>query len=256
VPVNDKGANVKEETPNKCFLFDVDGTLTKPRQPMETDFSSFFEKWMEDKDVFLVSGSDLPKILEQIPSTIANKCKGIFSCMGNEFWEQDRNKEFCAVYKNELILPKAIKKWLDEKIKDSEFERKSWAKTPPHFEYRGGMVNFSVVGRGASTALRQYYSEWDEGVKERHGIAKEFNEAFNKRYRLQALVGGQISLDIQQIGKDKGQIIDHLEYGEYVFFGDKCEKGGNDYSLYERATEKWAVHSPKETFRLLKNCVR
>ena len=223
---------------------------------MEKEFSSFFETWMDGKDVFLVSGSDLPKIEEQIPSRVSNKCKGIFSCMGNEFWKRDRNKDFCSVYKNEMTLPKEIKSWLDEKIKDSEFERKTGARTPPHFEYRGGMVNFSVVGRGASTALRQYYSEWDEGVKERQIIAKEFNAKFNKKYKLQALVGGQISLDIQQIGKDKGQIIDHLEYEEYVFFGDKCEKGGNDHSLYERATEKWSVHSPKETFRLLKNRVK
>ena len=41
-------------------------------------------------------------------------------------------------------------------------------------------------------------------------------------------------------------------YEEYVFFGDKCDIGGNDYSLYERATEKWKVANYEHTFRILK----
>jgi len=240
---------VNKKRPNKCFLFDVDGTLTEPRQRMTEDFALFFSDWMEGKDVFLVSGSDLLKIKEQVPAPIIDKCQGIFACMGNELWKKDEN-----IYRNNLSLPQEVKTWLDEKVKDSKFEHQT--RMPPHFEYRAGMVNFSVVGRGASTALRQYYYEWNEGVKERENIAEEFNKEFNKKYNLEALVGGQISLDIQQIGKDKGQIIDHLDYEEYVFFGDKCDRGGNDYSLYERATEKWKVANHEHTLRLLKTNVK
>ena len=238
---------MNKKRPNKCFLFDVDGTLTEPRQRMTEEFARFFSDWMEGKDVFLVSGSDLLKIKEQVPAPIIDKCQGIFACMGNELWKKDEN-----IYRNNLLLPQEVKTWLDEKVKDSKFEQKR----PPHFEYRAGMVNFSVVGRGASTALRQYYYEWNEGVKERENIAEGFNKEFNKKYNLEALVGGQISLDIQQIGKDKGQIIDHLDYEEYVFFGDKCDSGGNDHSLYERATEKWKVANHEHTLRLLKTNVK
>ena len=238
---------MNKKRPNKCFLFDVDGTLTEPRQRMTEEFALFFSDWMEGKDVFLVSGSDLLKIKEQVPAPIIDKCQGIFACMGNELWKKDEN-----IYRNNLLLPQEVKTWLDEKVKDSNFEQKR----PPHFEYRAGMVNFSVVGRGASTALRQYYYEWNEGVKERENIAEGFNKEFNKKYNLEALVGGQISLDIQQIGKDKGQIIDHLDYEEHVFFGDKCDRGGNDHSLYERATEKWKVANHEHTLRLLKTNVK
>ena len=238
---------MNKKRPNKCFLFDVDGTLTEPRQRMTEEFALFFSDWMEGKDVFLVSGSDLLKIKEQVPAPIIDKCQGVFACMGNELWKKDEN-----IYRNNLLLPQEVKTWLDEKVKDSKFEQKR----PPHFEYRAGMVNFSVVGRGASTALRQYYYEWNEGVKERENIAEGFNKEFNKKYNLEALVGGQISLDIQQIGKDKGQIIDHLDYEEHVFFGDKCDRGGNDHSLYERATAKWKVANHEHTLRLLKTNVK
>ena len=53
----------------KCFLFDIDGTLTEPRQLMDSEFANWFKDWVSEHDVYLVSGSDLPKIQEQIPST-------------------------------------------------------------------------------------------------------------------------------------------------------------------------------------------
>ena len=233
----------------KCFLFDVDGTLTEPRQPMDFEFATWFENWIPKHDVYLISGSDLPKIQEQIPSKVLNECKGIFSCMGNELWQQDRNKNLYCIYKNELKISKEVETFLKSKITISDFEYKK----PPHFEYRTGMLNFSVVGRGASPLLRQYYSEWDEMKRERAKISKEFNKLFNKKYDIEALAGGQISLDIQAIGKDKGQIIDHLDYENYVFFGDKCSKNGNDFSLYKRLEEKWHVQDYQQTFSILKN---
>ena len=51
---------------NSCFIFDVDGTLTDARQPMDAEFETFFKSWMQDKNVYLVSGSDLEKIEEQV----------------------------------------------------------------------------------------------------------------------------------------------------------------------------------------------
>ena len=233
----------------KCFLFDVDGTLTEPRQPMDFEFATWLESWISKHDAYLISGSDLPKIQEQIPLKVLNKCKGIFSCMGNELWQQDRNKNLYWVYKNELEISEEVEGFLESKITTSDFKYKK----PPHFEHRAGMLNFSVVGRGASPLLRQYYSEWDEMKQERAKISKEFNKLFNKKYGIEALTGGQISLDIQTIGKDKGQAIDHLDYEDYVFFGDKCHVDGNDFSLYEKVEEKWHVKNYKETFRILKD---
>mgnify|MGYP003132293335 CR=1 FL=1 len=236
-----------------CFLFDVDGTLTEARQPMEEEFASFFESWATDKNVYLVSGSDLQKIQEQVPSKVLNKCKGIFSCMGNELWQEDKNNNLNWVYKNKLTLPQEIKSWLDQKIKDSKFENRPSTRKPPHFEFRAGMVNFSVVGRGASTALRQYYYDWDEGQRERETIAKEFNELFKESHNLEALVGGQISLDIQQVGKDKGQVLDHLDFEKYIFFGDRCFEGGNDYSISVKVDEVCQVTDYKHTRKLLES---
>ena len=100
----------------KCFLFDIDGTLTEPRQPMDSEFATWFENWVSERNVYLISGSDLPKIQEQIPSKILNKCKGVFSCMGNEFWIDNKN-----IYKNQLEIPEEVENFLESKIVNSDF---------------------------------------------------------------------------------------------------------------------------------------
>ena len=198
---------------NSCFIFDVDGTLTDARQPMDAEFETFFKSWMQDKNVYLVSGSDLEKIEQQVPENILLKCKGIFSCMGNEYWRDGE-----LVYQKEFELEDDALKWLSSKIDKSAFDYKK----PPHFEFRSGSINFSVVGRGASKYLRDFYYVWDETNKEREKIAQEFNKRFKKKYSVEALLGGQISLDIQKIGSDKGQVLEHLKYDNTIFFGDRC----------------------------------
>ena len=228
---------------NSCFIFDVDGTLTDARQPMDAEFEAFFKSWMQNKNVYLVSGSDLEKIEEQIPENILLKCKGIFSCMGNEYW---RGGEL--VYQKEFELEDDALKWLSSKIDKSEFDYRK----PPHFEFRSGSINFSVVGRGASKYLRDFYYVWDETNKEREKIAQEFNKRFKKKYSVEALLGGQISLDIQKIGSDKGQVLKHLKYDNIIFFGDRCYEGGNDFALAKKCNTYWQVEGWKDTKKIIK----
>ena len=57
---------------NKIYIFDVDGTLTPSRQKMTEEFKNFFLSWSEKNFFFLVSGSDLPKLQEQIDDSGSN----------------------------------------------------------------------------------------------------------------------------------------------------------------------------------------
>lgn len=61
---------------NYVYLFDVDGTLTPPRQPMDAGFSKYFDGFTKSNKVVLVSGSDYNKIQEQIPHEILKNCSG------------------------------------------------------------------------------------------------------------------------------------------------------------------------------------
>ena len=72
------------------YLFDVDGTLTPSRQGIDKKFAVWFSKFCERESVYLVTGSDKPKTLEQIGPVIYNRCKGVYQCSGNEYWIKER----------------------------------------------------------------------------------------------------------------------------------------------------------------------
>ena len=104
-----------------------------------------------------------------------------------------------------------------------------------HIEDRGSMVNFSIVGRDCTQEQREEYFEWDKQSLEREIISNAVKEKFPD---LDAVIGGQISIDIYPKGHDKSQVLKHIEEienfhcpDEYIFIGDRTEKSGNDYPL-------------------------
>ena len=48
------------------FIFDVDGTLTPSRGTIDAGFKEFFMDFCNKNNVYLVTGSDRPKTIEQI----------------------------------------------------------------------------------------------------------------------------------------------------------------------------------------------
>jgi len=216
------------------FIFDVDGTLTPSRRSMNTQFSNWFEKFSSENNVFLVTGSDRDKTIEQIGSNIYNLAKRVYNCSGNDAWEKTNN-----VYTSNWKLPWEAEDWLRTTCRMSEFP----LRTGLHIEERPGMVNFSVVGRNATMGERKLYVEFDTVDKERIRIAKEFKRLFPE---IEAVVCGDTGIDIYPLGNDKSQIlrdfdkkIDHIN-----FYGDKMDVNGNDYPLKNKLSfENWSNYS-------------
>lgn len=235
----------------KAYLFDIDGTLTMSRQKMTTDHAMPFLSWINEKDVFLVTGSDYKKAQEQIPYSIVSRCKGIFTSMGNVYHKNDK-----VVYENIFTLPSHVKNSLDDILATSKCPAEF--KSTTNYEQRPGMINFSICGRDVSKAQRKQYNEWDENNKEREKLVNWFNEAY-KKDGLEACLGGEISIDIQPIGKDKRQSVEQLlkeDYDWFVFFGDRAYPGGNDWGVCEyivsnKVGSYYSVNSPNETVALL-----
>ena len=202
------------------FLFDVDGTLTPSRQVIDKKFSIWFSKFCEQNEVYLVTGSDRPKTVEQIGQVIYNRCKGVYQCSGNELWIKEARMKF-----NKWKLPELSRTFLIS----CEYESSFNLRTGNHIEERPGMVNFSVVGRNASLYERKQYVDYDTIENERTTIAKAFNIMFPE---LEATIGGETGIDIAPKGFDKGQITkDFNNYSHITFFGDAIFEGGNDWAL-------------------------
>ena len=159
------------------YIFDVDGTLTPSRGTIDPEFKKFFLKFANKHRVFLVTGSDKDKTVEQIGSDVYDSCMRVYNCSGNSRWIRDKE-----LYYNDWQLPIEAQQWLNFKLEHSPFE----LRTGLHFEHRTGMCNFSVVGRNANPEQRKQYYEYDCKTLEREKIAEAFNKKFTD---LQADVG-------------------------------------------------------------------
>tara|TARA_R110000824_G_scaffold314264_1_gene501124 strand:- start:56 stop:847 length:792 start_codon:yes stop_codon:yes gene_type:complete len=254
------------------YLFDVDGTLTEAKQNIDPFFHQQFLKWMEDKDVYIVSGGTFERILGQVGTKILNKTSGIFACMGNAFLQKSDLAEnpslswFCIndesgfnewqlIYENNFVAPEELFEHLDRLVSESEFP----IKTGRHHEVRTGMVNFSIVGRNANQEQRRQYELWDAEKEERKEIVSKLKEKYKS---LDFVIGGAVSIDIFNKGNDKAQVIERyfkeaIEHNQIHFVGDRIPFPGNDYPLAQRLKEHpngeiYEVEKWQDTAELLK----
>ena len=226
------------------YIFDVDGTLTPSRGKIDSAFEKEFLKFCHTHRVFLVTGSDRDKTVEQVGETIYNACMRVYNCSGNSRWIREKE-----LYYNDWELPLDAKQWLNFKLEHSPFP----LRTGLHFEDRTGMCNFSVVGRNANAEERKQYYDYDCKTKEREKIAKEFNEKYPD---IQADVGGETGIDIFQTGCNKAQILKEFTTTDRIkFYGDRTDPAGNDYPLAKLLKPKqvFAVKDWKHTRSLLAN---
>lgn len=229
------------------FLFDVDGTLTPSRQKIDKKFSKFFSIFCKNNDVFLVTGSDRDKTIEQLGKTLYNKSKRVYNCSGNSVWEKTKN-----VHTDEWTCPFVLSTYLELELNASKFS----LRTGTHIEERPGCINFSIVGRKATFEERQLYVAWDCKTEERDRLAQNIRRLFPD---LSVTVGGETGIDIAPKGHDKSQILQDFETHDTItFFGDKTFVGGNDYSVAHAIITKdlGTVHQVsdyKETWDILKS---
>lgn len=241
----------------QIFVFDIDGTLTSPRKRMDFAFSVVFRDFCIANKVFLCTGSDFNKVLEQVPEEILSFVDGIFTCSGNSYWfGGDKVGKEDASLKNDFVPPPELIKDLQNYVKKSNFH----IKTANFIEFRTGMINFSTVGRACDQETREIYSKWDQIEGERVKIVQEMSKKFPE---LDFNIGGEISIDIHPNGWDKGQAIRKIK-GWYPkskihFFGDKMNPGGNDHAAVKSLSpwdQPYPVKGPEETKIILKNLLQ
>lgn len=123
------------------------------------------------------------------------------------------------------------------------------------------MVNVSPIGRNATNQERLDFNKFDNEHKIREKFVTVLKEKFSD-FGLTFSIGGQISFDVFPAGWDKTYCLQHIEsekkisgidYKTIHFFGDKTDKGGNDYEIYEdKRTVGHSVKNPEETMKILK----
>ena len=219
--------------------------MTPSRKTIEPEFLHFFYEFSTCNDVYLVTGSDRDKTIEQVTPGIYNQAKRVYNCSGSDVYEGDVN-----VYRDDWELPRDVENHLENELLFSKFP----VRNGNHIERRPGGVNFSILGRGLTCFVeREEYVKWDQETDERREIARRLKMKFPE---LEVNIGGQTGLDLGPKGSDKSQILRDFRLGEQlIFFGDMMEEGQNDYALAKAVQEQGGlshcVNGWKDTMMLL-----
>ena len=215
------------------FFFDVDGVLCDTGCKINESFKEWFLNWTKDKEYYIVTGGERQSTIDQIGEEIVRGAKISFHCMGNQIYIEDREYRI-----NQFQLTSEEIDWLNKQVLYSEYH----TKIGNHIEIRHGSINFSILGRNASTEQRNEYYQWDLLNRERISVINKLCTQFP---RLEAFVGGNTSIDICLRGANKGQVLDLTgsTRDNALFFGDKCFFLGIDNPIAQRVNKFYQITS-------------
>ena len=134
------------------YIFDIDGTLTPSRNPIDKQFKQQFLNFCKHNKVWLVTGSDKDKSVEQLGEDAWLAADRVYQCCGNQLWIGGK-----MIEQNEWSGEEYLDTLLNMMLDKSEYPHRFGN----HIEKRIGLVNFSVVGRNCTQEQRNEYFQWD-----------------------------------------------------------------------------------------------
>ena len=136
-----------EEFVNK-FIFDVDGTLTPSRGKIDLEFKMFFNTFCLTNEVYLVTGSDKPKTVEQISEETYNLAKRVYNCSGCDVWEANK-----SVRSSDWNMPREQLSWLEDKLEEILYDDDL---KNDHYEVLSKVSELGGIGRWLYTKDKKY----------------------------------------------------------------------------------------------------
>ena len=232
---------------NKVVLFDMDGTLTPARKPMEENVLESLKNLSNYAKIGIVTGSGFDYVkqqcqllFKQLPEEILNRIT-IMPCNGTQVykhidveWKQtfalDMRKELGEEYFKQLMLT------LCQSQNMIAIGFHSKLTYSGHFiSYRGSMVNWCPIGRLAGDEDRANFKIVDKEHKIREKVLETFVASPHLSGKLSFSLGGNTSIDIYPHGWDKTYALKHFPDHDAIFIGDRCtDPNGNDKSIYDK----------------------
>ncbi len=259
-----KIASRKKIPDKKLIVFDLDGTLTSTKAPMDKEMAALLSKLLLAKRVAVIGGGKYALFREQLlrPLKAPRSLSGrlfLFPTTATSFYR------YRSGWKNIYAL--ALSKKEREKIKKTiHGVLKEIRYRPPKKVYgvmiedRGTQITFSglgqdvvkIVGKKRGVALKEKWAR--EHGKTKMKIARILS---HRLPQFEVRAAGYTSIDVTRKGIDKGyglhQITKHIgtKIRDMLFIGDAIFPGGNDYAVVRTGVDYIPVKGPEETKRII-----
>lgn len=231
----------------KTLIFDLDGTLCESTKPVNSEMYEVLNSLLDSYEIWITTGASFERVKHQVPDDLLLGMSGVYCCLGTECY----NPQGKIVARFESDFPESLFKALEAVYKECEFPKKN----SPAITKRNAMVNFATINRNSSDQLRAEFAAWDNKTQYRKRIIEYLKSQFPE---FCFAAGGMVSIDITVKGYDKSTILDNPDVkSDILFFGDRCDKNGNDYPIAEKIMalgigDYYHVKSPEHTLQMLK----
>lgn len=240
----------------KLIVFDLDGTLTKSKLPMDKEMAGLLCGLVQKKLVAIIGGGKFGQFREQFLKVFrcpgrylknlflfpTNSTAGYFYRGG---WKLMYQEKFSAKEKQKIRA--AFKKAFQETN-----YRHSVRVYGQVIEDRGSQITFSALGQKAPLRLKEIWNK-------KNDIRPRLMKALRKHIsEFEIRSGGLTSVDVTRKGIDKAygmrQVMKHLRVSkkETLFVGDAIYPGGNDYAAVKTGVDYVKVSGPKEAKKMIR----
>lgn len=237
------------------IAFDIDGTLTRSKLPIDREMAEFLCRLMDKYMVAIISGADFKQFRWQILdhlSCLSDQVKNLYLLPvdGTVFCRYDNGWQCRS---DDPLSPREKKqiKTAFENIFEISGLDKPERIYGELIEDRGAQLNFSALGQDAPITLKE---KWDSDNKKREKMIRGLQNIlpdFSMR------VGGTTSIEITKTGIDKAyglaRVMKYTGISKegVLYLGDKLFKGGNDEPVLTLGLESMSVKGPEETKKLI-----
>ena len=253
-------------------MFDMDGTLTEPRQPFNHKplLEALYKLTNAGIFIGIITGSDENYLCEQMGNFLdSSPCRykiHLLPCNGTKHYKPPEfaNKDFELIYEVSMEEHMGSKKYrtlIQELIYSQVDMANSGVPLTGHFiNCRGSTVNWCPIGRNANTSEREEFKKIDK----RDGLRLRVITELKAMLKLKKLnndvtikLGGDTSFDIYPKGWDKTHGLAHFKGWQIWFVGDRCQENGNDYEIYQKCEGKsYITTGPQNTKEIVELIIK
>ncbi len=238
------------------IIFDLDGTLTPSKSPLELEIAELLVKLLLIKKVAVISGCHYAQFQTQFLSKFPTSSDSFTNLLllpvsGTQLYVW--RGTWCEQY-TEHLTPKEKEKImtaLNESLRSGGYVEPERT-YGPIIEDRGSQITFSALGQRAPLVLK---SAWDPKRTKREKVAEILRKKISE---FDVRLGGATSIDITKRGVNKGYGVRKLEdflkitADRILFVGDALFQGGNDYPARATGVDCIQVKGPEETKELIR----
>lgn len=237
----------------KTIVFDLDGTLTESKLPIDPEMGALIGKLLETHNVAIISGGSWEQIETQVVKKLNVKQELLSSLYilptsGASMYQVWSKYGWVGVYQLKLNRNAAneITKAIEKSLVETSWKQpdKLWGK---QIEDRESQITFSALGQKAPVEKKEIF---DPDCSKRKVLVEYLQK---KLPNYEVRLGGSTSIDISLRGITKKYGVEelikrlHISKDDIIYIGDSIFKDGNDFAAIELGLEFVKVQDPEDT---------